>query len=92
MTRIRIGRKLPTHLYGFISRRLPTCLSTADHLYLVPYRNNGAYHGKLTRVRLDDFELSCVEWLDLAGKDPDLRGFAGGTATTERILERTRRK
>jgi hypothetical protein len=59
-------------------------------LYLVPYasrytgregstpsRRNG-YHGRLTRVDLDRFDLHGVQWMDLTTIDTDLRGFSAG--------------
>ena len=43
--------------------------------YFVPY-NNGAFHGKIARVDLND--LSSVSVLDLTQTDEDLKGFKGG--------------
>jgi hypothetical protein len=45
--------------------------------YFVPYYN-GAYHGLVARVDLNDFSSSSVTFLDLSATNAGLKGFAGG--------------
>ena len=46
------------------------------YVYFVPYHNDDDYHGKIARVDLFDF--STVDVLDLTSTDADLKGFVGG--------------
>jgi len=44
--------------------------------YLVPYKNEAGYHGKVTRFSLQSF--GDVQVLDVSTTDADLKGFRGG--------------
>jgi hypothetical protein len=58
------------YLVPYISRHI-------GHESSTPSRRNG-YHGKLTRVDLDRFDLAHIEFIDLQDLDVDLRGFSAG--------------
>jgi len=59
--------------------------------YLVPYKNEAGYHGKVTRFNLQSF--GDVQVLDVSTKDTDLTGFRGGFSdgTYGYILPHTKR-
>ncbi len=83
--------KIDTKLGGYSG-----LFSSGQHLFLVPYRNayepsNGQRgHGMLTRLNMNDFSLSGVDFLDLTTAqrnqipsfaDVNLRGFTAGFAS-----------
>lgn len=52
---------------------------SGSDVYYIPHYN-GAYHGNLARVDIDDFTTSTVEVLDVASGNATWAGFTGGFA------------